>query len=251
MSTLEEKLAMANAKVPTVYEAGKSCKDMTDFAFYFYAGYRLNMLNQVNTCKGVDFTSMFNGCTNLTTIPELNTSKGVNFTAMFYGCSELTTIPALETSKGRSFKGMFGKCSKLTILPLLDFSSANTLTAAFDDCVSLNYVRFLEQSIKVSISFASCTNLTADSLASIGYGLSRNPIAGATIALSEASWRILENDVPRPTIEVEPSYDSNGNKIFEGYCILPGSWVGYLTLIGWDYSGYPADLIKDNSTFEW
>ena len=36
MTSLKDKLTLANDNVPKTYEAGKSCKNLADFSYFFY-----------------------------------------------------------------------------------------------------------------------------------------------------------------------------------------------------------------------
>ena len=126
MSSLNDKLTLANNNVPKTYMAGKSGKDITNWAYYFYFNTRLDMIDYINTFNRTNFSSMFYSCTNLTTIPALNTSKGTNFTNMFSGCSNLTTINFTGAINDISIS--FKVCSKLTLETLQAIVNALKVT---------------------------------------------------------------------------------------------------------------------------
>lgn len=130
MSTIAEKLALANEKVPSVYDAGKSCKDMTDFSYYFYAGVRSEMLNCIDTRCGKNFSYMF-GCWSLDEVlPQLDTSKGESFRGMFSDMYASVTLPQLDTSNGEDFSDMFRNCN-VSVIPQLDTSKGVNFSCMF------------------------------------------------------------------------------------------------------------------------
>lgn len=173
MSSLNDKLTLANNNVPKTYMAGKSGKDITNWAYYFYFNTRLDMIDYINTCNGTNFSSMFYSCTNLTTIPALDTSNGTIFTNMFRACSNLTTIPALNTSKGTNFTNMFFGCSNLTTI---------NFTGAIND---------------INISFKVCSKLTLETLQAIVNALKvTTKTTKPILTLNSASWAILDAATP-------------------------------------------------------
>lgn len=144
MSSIMDKLDQANKGVPKVYDAGKSCKDMTDFRYYCYNGARLDTLNYLNTCCGTNFKYMFAGCTSLKTIPKLDTSKGEIFSNMFSGCTSLKDIPEIDTSKGRLFASMFEGCADLWEPRPIYTPSATNCAYMFSGCNMLDTIRGLD-----------------------------------------------------------------------------------------------------------
>ena len=162
MSSIEDKLALANANVPKTYMAGKSCKDLTDFSYFCYWGTRLDMLKYLNTSNGKIFIDMFHNCSELTTIPKLDTSSGTDFMNMFWGCRKITTIPQLDVSNGTSFTGMFNYCSELTTIPQLDVSNGTTFDTMFSSCVKLTTIPQLNTSNGKIFRemFFNCSELT-------------------------------------------------------------------------------------------
>lgn len=72
-----------------------------------------------------DFGLMFAGATNLQSVSEgdINTSGGIQFNSMFYGCTSLTSVSGLDTSGTRSIAGLVCRCTSLSSLQELDASS--------------------------------------------------------------------------------------------------------------------------------
>ena len=173
MSSLNDKLTLANNNVSKTYMAGKSGKDITNWSYYFYFNTRLDMIDYINTCNGTNFTNMFRACSNLTTIPALDMSNGTNFSSMFYSCSNLTTIPALDTSNGIIFTNMFRDCSNLTTI---------NFTGAIND---------------IDISFKVCSKLTLETLQAIVNALKvTTKTTKPVLTLNSASWAILDAATP-------------------------------------------------------
>lgn len=174
MSTIKDKLALANENVPKTYMAGKSCKYMTDFSYYFFNGARLDMLDCINTCCGTNFKSMFQTNKEITTIPKLDTSKGKNFCNMFYYCTNLTTIPKIDTSNGTTFEQMFYGCNNLSNIPKLDTSNGYIFKYMFASCAALNEIpQFnLIKGTDFSGMFSHCKNLSTVPPLNTYYGTS-------------------------------------------------------------------------------
>ena len=163
MSSLDDKLATAKAKVPDTYNAGKSCKDLTDFSYFFKNDARSDMWQYVNTRNGINFNYMFEHCNSLTKeqIPLLDTSKGLKFNSMFRECMYITSIPLLDTSKGTDFNGMFDSCINLTSIPILNTSKGGYFINMFKNCGELMTAPALDVSNGVSFNymFAGCSKL--------------------------------------------------------------------------------------------
>lgn len=159
MSTIAEKLALANEKVPSVYDAGKSCKEMTDFSYFFYDGARSELIDCINTRRGINFESMFDSYSDLTTMPSIDTSNGTNFNSMFRSCLNLYIMSELDTSKGQDLSFMFYGCkSLLSIDYVFDLSSAINVASMFQSCAQIVRVPALDLTtcINTSNMFRAC-----------------------------------------------------------------------------------------------
>ena len=224
MSSLDDKLATAKAKVPDTYNAGKTCKDLNDFSYFFFRDARIHeMLENIKTNNGTNFRSMFSDCKSLTTIPQLDTSNGLNFAAMLTGCKSLTAIPQLDTSNNSDFNYMFSECAKLTTIPQLDTSNGTDFHNMFENCSKLTSIPLLNTAngtnfnnmfkgctelttvsftiIKASISFKDCPKLDAFVLKGIVNALEVKTIVSSSykLTLNATSWDLLENDSAPPT----------------------------------------------------
>ena len=207
--SIAEKLNIANDKVPKVYDAGKSLKEITDFSYFFYNSVRLELIDYVDTSNSTNFASMFSSCNNLRNIPSLNTSKGDNFGFMFQYCVSLTAIPPIDTSNGTGFTHMFYNCSKLKTISLIDVSGAVNLVNFVSKCTSLENISFVG-SINVSISFSNSSKLTVESIQSIINALSvYSGTSQPTLTLNSASWTAIEAVTPPDGYSTWKEYITN------------------------------------------
>lgn len=134
---------------------------ITDFSYFCYKGYRVNVIDKIDTSKGTKFNYMFYECS-VTNIPDFDTSSGTDFSYMFCQCTKLTSVPEIDTSNASYFSGMFVGCSSLTNIPELDFSKGTYFESLCSGCKNLTsfsvsgkfYGRYLRN------MFSSCENLT-------------------------------------------------------------------------------------------
>ena len=127
-------------------------------------------LENLNTSKVTDMSSMFSDCSSLTTLDLSNfdTSKVWQMSRMFKGCSSLTTlnISKLNTSIVYYMFNMFGGCSSLTTLDLSNFDTSNVtdMNCMFDGCsalTTLDVSNFDTSQVKtMSYMFSGCSSLT-------------------------------------------------------------------------------------------
>lgn len=218
---ISEKLATANEKVPSVYNAGKSCKELSDFRYYCYNNYRLDTLNYLDTRSGTKFDYMFYNCTNLKEAPEIDLSKaqsvcgmfkgctsltkalnmgnGIckNFSSMFADCSNLKECLTVDTYMGTYFGTMFSKCTSLKSVKLntIEWNNTNSFVNTFYNCSALENVTITGE-LYGPVSFAWSPLLTLDSLHSIIRSLSVLYSEGSVLTLHSDSWTKLDNDTP-------------------------------------------------------
>lgn len=176
--------------------------DVTTVARMFYQCYNLEETQQYNTIHCVDFTGQYQECRSLTKVPFMGdhgTERGITFDNMFNKCSMLEYSPEMSLKNATSVVGMYSGCTNLTrVLPFnstkkienmkywfngcislikitdpIDFSSITTaenVDSMFNECESLEYVKFVEGTLKVSLSLKG-TNLSRDCLIDIIEGL--------------------------------------------------------------------------------
>lgn len=101
----------------------------------------------------------------------INSEKVINFSSCFSTCRNLVHLVGVDTSSAINLADMFLNCSKLeTITEPFNVSNATNLNKAFNGCVALKKIRFVENTINVSIAFNSAY-LSTDSIDSIIGGL--------------------------------------------------------------------------------
>ena len=131
-----KELTLKNAeKVTTVYCMMQNCSSLV----------RAD-LGTLSNCS--NFISLFSECRSLESV-TFNAPRFANTNTVFYNCISLKEINTV-----------------------LDATLCNSFTNTFFNCVSLEKIRFKESTIRTSINFTSCINLTKESLFSIANGLS-------------------------------------------------------------------------------
>lgn len=141
---------------------------ITDFRYFCYKGYRVDLIEKLDTSNVDNFGYLFYDGETLTTIPELDTSNGTKFEYMFMQ-SGIVTVPELDTSNGTNFNSMFYSCSALTTIPKLDLQSVETgnkLTDMLSYCYKLTdlYLYNIRKTIKIGSGTSWGHLLTVDSL---------------------------------------------------------------------------------------
>ena len=102
----------------------------------------------------------------------INSSSCTEMIDAFSGCKQLKSMVGIDTSEATNVGGMFYGCSTLeTIGEPLDFNKVTKTNAIFTNTFSLKEIRFVAETIKVSISFINVNLLSAESIQSIIDGL--------------------------------------------------------------------------------
>ena len=173
--------------------------DATSVCRMFYRCYELEVAQQYDVRKCIDFTGQYTECTNLKVVPCMNSFSGklfsnqfkmcsflehspemildhaTNVSAQYSGCSNLERVlPFGSTKNVTDMKEWFNGCSALRIIySPIDFSSITSdgkVYAMFNDCLDLEEVEFVEGTLTVSISLVD-TNLSAECISGILRGL--------------------------------------------------------------------------------
>ncbi len=154
-------------------------------------------LENLDTSKVTNMSSMFSGCENLTSldvstfdtknvtnmsyifadcgsltninVSNFDTSNVTNMRAMFIGCSEITSlnISNFDTSKVTNMIEMFSGCSGITSLNIRNFDTSNVteMHAMFTNCSGLTNLDLsnfnTSQVTDMSWMFANCSGLTS------------------------------------------------------------------------------------------
>lgn len=164
-----------------------------------------------------------------------NDNYGCSVESFSMKCGKVTTLESFAanntslrsvtleevSTKLKNISKSFYNCSSLVeINGVIDMTNVLLATDAFTGCTSLQNVTFKENTIRASLDFSSCENLTYETLISILNGIS-DKSAGKTLKLNENS-RI-------PLITEGFTYQSNG-VVYEGKeayyrAVLDKNWV--------------------------
>lgn len=217
--SIAEKLTTIAENEQRVYEAGKAegekkadskpyinTEDPNFDMRYFCAekSKRYKLFPYINFDVIRDFFHCFSNHSGLTVI-DIPTPAATFVNSYCYGCKTVVEVKNLNTSKCENVGYMFNNASALESVNELDFSSVINSTNAFSGCTSLKNITFKENTINISISFKSCTQLTLNSAKSIIKGLvdykgTANEsaytlnLAAETVALLEADGNTSPNN---------------------------------------------------------
>ena len=132
---------------------GNGC---TIFKEMFNTNRNVTSIPNFNTSGGINFSSMFNWCTNLVELPEqFDTSNGTNLNRMFNYCQKLTKAPTIDTSNATNIGELFASCILLEEIPTLNTSKTTTMYRVFYDCKKLTEIPELDAGNVVD-SVAAC-----------------------------------------------------------------------------------------------
>lgn len=161
--------------------------DNTNATKVFY-NYQLSKLPRLPALKTTSLL-MFFAYARMTTIDfyiDIASTNLISMSSVFGACGNLTSMVGINTAKGNDLSKMFTDCLVLeTIQEPLDFSNATNLTNVFYKCYKLQNIKFVEETIKLSISFAFSPLLSADSKQSIINGLATVETAQTFTVYSE------------------------------------------------------------------
>jgi hypothetical protein len=130
----------------------------------------------------------------------LDTKVSKNFGYCFRYAKALKRIVGINTEKATSVLGMFFSCSALeTIEKPLNFSNVTDMKNSFLGCVELKCVKFVKETIKISLQLGQCAKLTPTSIQSIIDGLATVTTA-QTLTLNKA---IVLTDEQKATINAK------------------------------------------------
>lgn len=115
----------------------------------------------------------------------INSENVTNLASCFANCRNLVSLVGVDTSSATSLSEMFLNCTSLeTITEPLNISNATNVNKAFTVCGALKDIRFVTETIKVSIAILSAV-LTDESIQSIIDGLATVETA-QTLTLNSA-----------------------------------------------------------------
>lgn len=180
LETLKPKVAKLIEKA----QSGGNTDEWKDFWYEASGVWTTQFLNLFNTNKKIktlprlDFKNAKNVsglCANSSLEKVdyfIDCSNATNGRVMLNACPALTFVFGVNTSKMTNLEHTFSKNPLLeTIQEPLDFSSATDVDNCFTNDTGLKNIRFVPETIKISLSFVHCIVLTAESIQSIIGGL--------------------------------------------------------------------------------
>lgn len=101
----------------------------------------------------------------------MNTKKGTSFGSCFSRTNSLKWIQGINTSNATSVSDMFNGSSIESITEPFDFSNVTNANKVFNGCKNLKNIRFVAETIKISLLISECMSLSIESIQSIINGL--------------------------------------------------------------------------------
>lgn len=135
-------------------------------------------------CPG-DAYLMFDGCSNLIIPPDIDFSECRNVQGIFRNCTSLKMASVCAPLAIGAY--VFNNCQSLKTIEYLNLPSATNYTASFYRCESLKNIYVEPNSIKASVSFNFCYNLTPESVENIVKGLC-DDVTGQTLIISNEAY---------------------------------------------------------------
>ena len=146
---------------------------LTSTAYWFYSCSNLSTISGIqnlNTSKVNDMSSMFQGCRKLETLDlsSFNTENVTDMSFMFMGCNKLTTLDVsnFNTQNVTNMLNMFYECYALRALDVSKFNTQNVtkMDQMFSSCISLTALDVSKFDTKnvtdMSSMFSGCNALT-------------------------------------------------------------------------------------------
>ena len=215
---ITEKLTTVANNVPLVYNAGYVkgktengeayvFKNMNSLNYFFESGYNSHYTDKF---KDLDFSSIYSAqyifrnnkdVTSIVTPAFSDKLKLIH--GMFMGCTALKTVDMSKdmfTARVNVVTDLFNGCTALEkVIGTLDFSKADYASRTFQGCSALQDIRFAENSIKISITFADSPLLTGESvnsiinaLINITDGVARTVTFNGAVALTDSQKATIE-----------------------------------------------------------
>ena len=168
---------------------------LDDVIDQYFLEFTKNKTNMDRICSEMPFVKT----------PLINSSKAKTCQSGFRAMPNCVEIRKLDTSLMTDVRYLCYASPKLkTIAEPLNFSNVTTANNPFGICSNLEYIRFVENSIHVSLDFRSCEKLTVESLMSIINGLTN--LTGGT---SKTLYIGASNISKLSTEQLQIAYDKN------------------------------------------
>ncbi len=147
---------------------GLDLSSVKSFASVFNSNSGIEHIELRNTHNVESFASVFEGCKSIKTVSIDSLEKCNTMNKFANGATLLQVVNLGTVSAAGNYERAFCNCTVLKeINGCFDMSFAANTSAMFVGCSSLETVRFVENTIGVSMDFSDCIRLTKESMCSI------------------------------------------------------------------------------------
>lgn len=171
-----------------IRKAGFDLTSATAISGAFKNKSNLEEISFVNSGNITGLRDSFNGCTHLKeiTFGDLSSLSNMEYTFLNCVCLEKVTLGTFRSLS--AVTQTFNGCRSLKeINAVFDTTLCRNFSATFAGCSSLETIRFAESTIRASVDFAACVNLSKESIYSIANGVCGE--VSATVTFAEHAFR--------------------------------------------------------------
>ena len=153
-------------------EIGLDLSSVKTFSGIFASAQSITRVELKNGHNVSSYANLFENCKTIKHITIGNISNCSNLSCFANEATSLQTVTFSGNVEASLLEKAFSNCLVLReINGLFDLQYATNLNMMFQNCSSLKEVRFVEDTINMSIDFGSCVSLSKESLISIFKGL--------------------------------------------------------------------------------
>lgn len=157
---------------PNLTQIGLDLSSVKTFSNVFASAQSITQVELRNGRDVSTYASAFENCKTIKCITIGSIKNCSNLTRFANEATALQTIAFGETVEASLYEKAFANCMVLReINGLFDLRFATDVSDMFKNCSSLKKVRFVEDSICLSLDFGNCINLSKESMTSIFIGL--------------------------------------------------------------------------------
>lgn len=172
---------------PNLTSVGLDLSSVTVFSSVFSSKNGIRKLELKNAESVTTFSNVFENCKTIKEVIIDSLEGCGTFTRFANEANMLQTVNFGGTLRASNYERAFCNCIVLKeINGLFDMKAASNVNSMFTNCTSLETVRFLKDSIILSIDFSGCVRLTKESMENIFNALS--PDASHTLEISSYAF---------------------------------------------------------------
>ncbi|MBR6531217.1 MAG: hypothetical protein IKT61_01795 [Clostridia bacterium] len=181
-------------------EVGLDLSNITTFGAVFSNKNGIEKLTLRNTNKVTSFSNLFEVCKTIKEVTLGDIRSCTSLTRFAYEASNLEKLTFSNMVRVQSLERAFCNCLVLKEIDgEFNLLTATDLTGTFINCCSLETIRFKEKTIRKTIGFLSCINLSRQSMLSIVEGLS-DEVSGTVTFSVYAFENVFETQEERDEI---------------------------------------------------